>query len=170
MPAIHAIYAHHVRHGLATFEEDPPAVAELSSRRAAILSLGLPHLAAEIDGLVVGYCYASPYRPRPAYRHSLEDAVYVADGRAGEGIGKALLGALIERCEAGPWRQMVAVIGDSGNAGSIALHRSLGFRPVGTLRAVGFKHGRWVDTVVMQRALGDGGASLPAHGGGTRAP
>src|SRR4051812_15222355 len=142
MPAVAAIYAHHVLHGLATFEETPPTVAEMLSRRAAVLARGLPYLVAEIDGAGVGYCYATSYRPRPAHRHTLEDSVYVAEGLGGRGIGRALLAALVRRCEAGPWRQMIAVIGDSGNAGSIALHRSLGFQPAGTLRAVGFKLGR----------------------------
>ena len=161
MAAIQPIYAHHVLHGLATFEIVPPSVAELVSRRAATRQLGLPYLAAEIGGRIVGYSYATVYRPRPAYRHTVENSVYVAEGPAGQGIGRALLSALIERCEAGPWRQMVAIVGDGDNAGSIALHRSLGFRPVGTLQAVGFKLGRWVDSVLMQRALGPGSGTLP---------
>jgi L-amino acid N-acyltransferase YncA len=160
MVAIQAIYAHHVRHGLATFEETPPSVEDMLSRRAAVLDAGLPYLAAEQDGRVVGYSYATAYRPRPAYRNTIEDSVYVAEGLGGQGIGKRLLLALIMRCESGPWRQMLAVIGNSGNAGSIALHRSLGFEHVGTLRSVGFKLGRWVDTVLMQRAIG-AGDSLP---------
>ena len=122
---------------------------------------GLPYLVAKLDGQVVGYAYASPYRARSAYRFSIENSVYVGDGMAGSGIGGALLDALLARCEKGPWRQMVAIIGDSGNEGSIALHRSRGFRKVGTLRAVGFKRGRWVDTVLMQRELGAGSATLP---------
>ncbi len=162
MPAIQAIYAHHVLHGLATFEEVPPSVDDMVARRAAVLNAGLPYLAAWIDERVVGYAYATAYRPRPAYRHTIEDSVYVAQGSSGRGIGSALLRALIERCERGPWRQMLAVIGNSGNTGSIALHRSLGFEPIGTLHAVGFKLGRWVDTVLMQRALGDGDRSAPS--------
>ncbi|HEX6723044.1 MAG TPA: GNAT family N-acetyltransferase [Burkholderiaceae bacterium] len=162
MPAIQAIYAHHVLHGLATFEEVPPPVDEMVARRAAVLKARLPYLAARIGDQVVGYAYATAYRPRPAYRHTIEDSVYVAHGLGGRGIGGALLQALIERCERGPWRQMLAVIGNSGNAGSIALHRSLGFEPIGTLHAVGFKLGRWVDTVLMQRALGDGDHSVPS--------
>lgn len=125
-----------------------------------MLALGLPYLVAELDTRVVGYCYATTYRSRPAYRNTIEDSVYVADGMQGRGIGMALLAALIARCETGPWRQMVAVIGDSGNAGSIALHERLGFRRMGTLEAVGFKLGRWVDTVLMQRALGAGSSTL----------
>jgi L-amino acid N-acyltransferase YncA len=163
MAAVHAIYARHVLHGLATFEEVPPSVDELIARRAAVIDAGLPYLVAEHRGAVVGYSYASSYRPRPAYRHAIEDSVYVADGLAGRGIGAALLAALITRCEAGPWRQMIAIIGDTGNAASIALHRRYGFAPVGTLHAVGFKLGRWVDTVLMQRALGPGAAAPPDH-------
>ena len=168
MPAIQAIYAHQVTHGLATFEEVPPTADELRRRRACVLRLGLPYLAAELNGRVVGYCYARAYRPRPAYRNTIEDSVYVAEGMVGCGIGRALLAALISRCERGPWRQMVAVIGDSGNAGSIIIHERLGFRRVGTLRSVGFKLGRWVDTVLMQRPLaaaGDEGPMGPAHAG-----
>lgn len=161
MAAIQAIYAHEVLRGLATFEETPPSTAEMLARRAGVLALGLPYLAAEIEGRIVGYSYATGYRPRPAYRYTVEDSVYVADGMHGRGIGRALLSGLIERCEAGPWRQMVAVIGNSGNAGSIALHRQLGFRLVGTFEAVGFKLGRWVDTVLMQRPLGPGGEAPP---------
>jgi phosphinothricin acetyltransferase len=160
LPAIQAIYAHEVLHGLATFEEMPPTADELLRRRAGILELGLPYLTAELDGRVVGYSYATTFRPRPAYRHTVEDSVYVAEGMQGNGIGTALLGALIERCETGPWRQMIAVIGDSDNAGSIALHQRLGFRHTGTLDATGFKFGRWVDTVLMQRALGPGSDTL----------
>jgi L-amino acid N-acyltransferase YncA len=159
--AVREIYAHHVMKGLASFEETPPDAKELASRREGVLALGLPYLIAEHEGRVVGYAYASPYRSRSAYRHSLEDSVYVRDGFAGRGFGRALLAALIGRCEAGPWRQMVAVIGDSANAASIELHRKLGFREVGTIEAVGFKFGRWVDSVLMQRALGPGDRTLP---------
>jgi len=159
--AIERIYAHHVRHGLASFEEVPPTIEELRSRRARVLEWGLPYLAAELHGEVVGYAYADTYRPRPAYRYTVEDSVYVEEGLHGLGFGSALLAALIERCEAGPWREMLAVIGDSANGGSIALHRRLGFRHVGTFESVGFKLGRWVDTVLMQRALGAGGRSPP---------
>ena len=154
MATIQAIYAHEVSHGLASFEEVPPSLDEMASRRARILGHGLPYLAAELDGRVVGYSYAAAYRERPAYRGTIEDSVYVAEGMQGRGAGRALLAALIVRCEEGPWRQMVAVIGDGANAGSIALHARLGFRCVGTLKAVGFKFGRSIDTVLMQRALG----------------
>lgn len=161
MAAVQRIYAHHVRHGLATFETEPPDLTEMVSRRVAVLALGLPYLVAEEAGAVVGYCYATSYQLRPAYRYTVEDSVYVADGMAGRGIGRALLTALIARCETGPWRQMVAVIGNSENGGSIRLHESLGFDHVGTMRAVGFKLGRWVDTVFMQRALGAGSDKAP---------
>jgi phosphinothricin acetyltransferase len=166
IPAIEQIYAREVLHGLATFEEIPPTADELLSRRENVLALGLPYLVAELDGRVAGYCYAMTYRPRPAYRNTIEDSVYVADGMQGRGVGRALLGALIARCETGPWRQMVAVIGDSGNTGSITLHARLGFRHAGTLEAVGFKLGRWVDTVLMQRALGAGSGALQDDLGG----
>jgi len=161
MPVVQAIYAHHVLHGLATFEEVPPTVAELAERRASVLAQQLPYLVAELGGELVGYCYATSYRPRPAYRFTVEDSVYVADQLGGRGVGAALLGELIARCEAGRWRQMIAIIGDSENAGSIALHRRLGFAHIGTLRSVGFKLGRWVDSVVMQRALGPGDGEAP---------
>jgi L-amino acid N-acyltransferase YncA/uncharacterized protein YjiS (DUF1127 family) len=161
MGRVQQIYAHHVLHGLATFEEAPPSTDELLSRRASVLAMGLPYLIAERDGQVIGYCYATAYRPRAAYRFSIEDSVYLADGLGGQGIGTALLWELITRCQQGPWRQMLAVIGNSGNAGSIALHRRLGFRTIGTFESVGFKLGRWVDTVLMQRALGEGGQTPP---------
>ena len=161
LPAIQEIYAYHVMHGLASFEESAPAAEELRKRREAVLALKLPYLVAEIDGRIAGYAYASPYRARSAYRHSLEDSVYVRDGEGGKGVGAALLAAIIERCEQGPWRQMVAVIGDSQNLASIGLHRKLGFRVVGTLEAVGFKFGRWVDSVLMQRPLGPGSRTQP---------
>ena len=147
------IYAHHVLHGLASFEEVPPPASELLTRMKSVRELGAPYLAAEIDGRVVGYSYATLYRTRSAYRFTLEDSVYVREGFAGRGIGRTLLEALLDRCQAGPWEQMIAVIGDSANRASIELHRALGFREVGTLRAVGFKLGRWVDSVLMQRAL-----------------
>ena len=161
MGDVQAIYAFHVWQGLATFEEAPPSTQELLSRRASVLALGLPYLIAEIDGRVVGYSYATDYRPRTAYRYTIEDSVYVADGQHGRGIGTRLLAQLIARCEHGPWRQMLAVIGHSGNAASIALHRRLGFEPVGTFKSVGFKLGRWVDTVLMQRSLSAGDSINP---------
>lgn len=161
VPAIQQIYAHHVLHGSASFETAAPGVDEMKARRAQVLAAQLPYLVAEAGGEVVGFCYAAVYRPRPAYRHTVENSVYVAHDRAGRGIGSALLEVLVARCEAGPWRQMLAVIGDSANAGSIALHRRMGFQHVGTLASVGFKFGRWLDTLLMQRALGSGDGSLP---------
>ncbi|MEM7424635.1 MAG: N-acetyltransferase family protein [Pseudomonadota bacterium] len=158
---IASIYAHEVLHGLATFEEVPPSVAELDRRRLEVVDFGLPYLVAELDGKIAGYAYAGRFRPRPAYRNAVENSVYVAAVQRGRGVGRALLTALIEHCESGPWRQMIAVIGDSGNAGSIGLHEALGFHHVGIVRSVGFKHGRWVDTVMMQRALGEGDHTLP---------
>ena len=161
MHAVTKIYATHVLHGLASFEEIPPSLEDMQSRRASVLQLGLPYLVAVMDGRVVGYSYATFYRTRPAYRYTVEDSVYVEDGLNGRGIGTVLLAELIARCERGPWRQMLAVIGDSGNAGSIALHRRMGFTPAGSLTAVGFKLGRWVDSVFMQRALGAGDSTFP---------
>ena len=160
--AIQSIYAHHVLHGLASFEETPPDSAELMRRWRAIADAGLPYLcASENNGALVAYAYAGPYRPRSAYRFTVEDSVYVAPGQAGRGIGRALLRQLIEICANLGKRQMIAVIGDSGNAASIALHRACGFELTGTFQAIGFKHGRWVDSVLMQRALGPGGTSQP---------
>jgi len=161
LPAIRDIYAHHVLHGVATFELDPPSLDEIQARHRALAEQGMPYLVAESGGEILGYCYAGPYRPRPAYRYTLEDSVYIRHDAAGRGIGRALLAELIARGEAGGWRQMVAVIGDSANAGSVALHAALGFEPTGTLRAVGYKHGRWVDTVIMQRTLGAGNSTAP---------
>jgi phosphinothricin acetyltransferase len=161
MAAVQAIYAHHVLHGLASFEEEPPSLDEMKARREAVLARGLPYLVAESNGEILGYSYASSFRPRPGYRYTIEDSVYVRDGAHGRGIGAALLRELIPLCEAGPARQLLAIIGDSGNAASIALHRRFGFEMIGTLRSVGFKLGRWVDTVYMQRALGQGDTTLP---------
>ena len=159
IPAIRRIYAHHVLHGTASFEEEPPDEAELARRRDELVRRGFPHLVAVQDGAVRGYAYAGPYRTRAAYRYTVENSVYVEAALARRGIGAALLAALIARCEAGGWRQMVAIIGDSANRPSIALHERAGFRLVGTLRGVGCKFGRTLDTVLMQRALGDGAAA-----------
>jgi L-amino acid N-acyltransferase YncA len=153
MDQVRAIYAHHVLHGAASFEEEPPPLVEMQRRRAEALARGMPYLVADIGGRVAGYSYVSPYRTRPAYRFTLENSVYVVHTQSRGGIGRALLAELIARCEAGDWRQMVAVIGDSANTASIGLHAALGFRHIGTLHAVGFKFGRWIDSVLMQRAL-----------------
>jgi len=163
MPAIQAIYAHHVRTGLASFEETPPDVEEMRRRRADILARGLPYVVVECGTQIGGYAYAGPYRTRSAYRFSVEDSVYVAPGLTGKGIGRLALAEIIERCRAAGLRQMVAVIGDSANTGSIVLHERLGFRRAGVLTAVGFKFGRWVDSVLMQRALGPGDENLPTE-------
>ncbi|WP_341704638.1 N-acetyltransferase family protein [Ferrovibrio sp.] len=168
LSAIADIYAHHVLHGYASFETVPPDAAELGQRRAAIVAKGLPYLAAEIDGRIVGYAYAGPYRPRIAYRFAVEDSIYVASDAPRRGIGRALLAALIDDCTRQGYRQMVAVIGDTRNMGSIGLHAALGFRVVGTLPSIGFKHGRWVDSVFMQRPLGRGDGDLPAADPGSR--
>ncbi len=168
MGAIQQIYAQHVRFGTASFEEAVPDTAELIQRRAGVLGQGLPYLVAEAEGRVLGYAYASAYRARSAYRFSIEDSIYVAEGLAGRGIGTRLMSTLIARCEAGPWRQMIAVIGDSDNAASIALHRAFGFRHTGTLRSIGFKFGRWIDSVLMQRDLGAGDSKLPIEGTAAR--
>lgn len=161
LPQVQKIYAHHVLNGLASFEETPPDLAEMTRRFEATLARGLPYLAAEAGTEILGYAYVGPYRPRPAYRFSVENSVYVAPGLEGRGVGRALLEELIARCTALGLRQMIAVVGDSGHLPSIAFHESLGFTRVGTLRAVGFKFGRWVDSVILQRALGGGDATPP---------
>jgi phosphinothricin acetyltransferase len=164
LPAIHAIYAHHVLGGLASFEEEPPSPAELRRRYDEVRARKLPYLAAELDGAVAGYGYCAPYRARSAYRYALEDSVYVRHDAHGRGVGRALLAELIRACEALGYRQMVAIIGDSAHAASIGLHESQGFLRVGTLRAVGFKFGRWVDSVIMQRPRGAGDSTKPYSG------
>jgi phosphinothricin acetyltransferase len=161
LPAIHSIYAHHVLHGLASFEEEPPSVEEIGRRYRDITGRGLPYLVAEYGVDVAGYGYCAPYRARSAYRYALEDSVYVRHDMTGRGVGKALLDELIVRCEALGYRQIIAVIGDSGHAASIGVHAACGFLRVGTLRSVGFKFGRWVDSVLMQRPLGPGDATRP---------
>jgi phosphinothricin acetyltransferase len=161
IPAIAAIYGHWVVHGLASFELDPPDAAEMARRRDAVLAGGYPYLVAERDGRVLGYAYASAYRSRPAYRFAVENSIYVAPGEGRAGIGAALLDALVEACAARGFRLMVAVIGDSANAASIALHARAGFAPAGLLPAIGWKHGRWVDSVLMTRPLGPGAATPP---------
>ena len=160
-PAITAIYAESVANGRGTFELEPPDEAEMRMRFAGVAALGLPRLAAEIGGLVVGYAYAAPFRTRQAYRYMVEDSIYVAPQARGRGVAGSLLDALIARCEGLGLRQMVAVIGDSENHGSIALHRTRGFQDAGVFKAAGWKHDDWRDVVFMQRALNDGGRTPP---------
>ena len=163
MPAVQRIYEHYVLSSLATFEETPPSLDVMLTRRRVVVDGGLPYLVAERNGEVVGYAYAGAYHARPAYRFTVEDSVYVAEEMRGCGVGAALLGALLGRCEEGPWRQMIAVVGDSANARSIALHRRFGFERVGVLQSVGHKFGRWVDAPILQRPLGAGDREAPAE-------
>nr|WP_132925145.1 GNAT family N-acetyltransferase [Sodalis ligni] len=159
--AIRDIYAWHVINGIASFETEPPSLAEMLARRASVLEKGLPWLTAKRDGQVLGYCYLGLYRTRYAYRFTVEDSVYVHPDWGGQGIGSLLLSQAIGRAERGGWRQMLAIIGNSENRGSIRLHEKLGFSQTGIMTAVGFKHGRWVDTLLMQRPLGEGQTTLP---------
>ena len=159
--AITGIYAHAVRHGTASFETEPPDEAEMARRQAALAAGGYPFLVAELAGAVAGYAYAGPYRTRPAYRFTVEDSIYVAPQAQRGGIGRALLERLLDDAQARGFRQMIAVIGDSAQTPSIALHRACAFRLIGTFEAVGFKFDRWLDSVLMQRALGLGGATAP---------
>ena len=161
LAAVTAIYAHHVRHGTGTFELEPPDEAQMRGRREAVIAAGWPWLVVEQAGQIAGFAYANLYRLRPAYRYCVEDSVYVAPQLQRLGAGRALVGELLRRCEALGARQMVAVIGDSANAGSIGLHLALGFETCGILRDSGWKFGRWVDTVLMQRSLGAGAGSAP---------
>ena len=163
IPAITAIYAHWVTHGLASFEVDPPDPTEMARRRDAVLAAGFPYLVAEAPEGLLGYAYASAYRTRPAYRFSVENSVYVAPGAGRRGIGLALMEEVIAQCTGAGFRQMVAVIGDSGSAASIALHKRAGFTTAGLLKAAGWKHGRWVDSVLMQRPLGAGAEAPPEN-------
>jgi len=156
LPAIQAIYAHAVLHGTGTFETEVPDVTEMTRRRAEVLSRGLPFLVAEVDGGVAGYAYANFFRPRLAYRYCLEDSIYLSPTAQGKGLGRLLLAELIARCEAAGGRQMLAVIGDAGNKGSVGLHTALGFSHTGVLKSSGWKFGRWLDVVLMQRQLGQG--------------
>jgi phosphinothricin acetyltransferase len=161
MDAVTAIYAHHVLHGVASFETEAPSAADMRRRRADVVARGLPYLVATDDGSVVGYAYASLYRLRAAYANTVENSVYVRPDATGRGIGQRLLSALIDACEASGLRQMVAVVGDSANVASTRLHEKLGFRRVGVLTNVGFKHGRWLDSVLLQRGLGEGARTPP---------
>lgn len=161
LPAITAIYRDAVLHGTATFELEPPDLAEMTRRFEALAKGGFPYLVAVREDVVVGYAYTGPYRPRPAYRFTVENSVYLDPAAHGQRIGTRLMQDLITGCETRGYRQMIAVIGDSANAASINLHTRTGFDMIGTHPSVGFKFGRWLDTVMMQRALGEGDASLP---------
>jgi L-amino acid N-acyltransferase YncA len=164
--AVAAIYGHHVLNSTGTFEETPPSEPEIAARIAAVAALRLPYLVAQGDGgRVTGFAYASAFRPRPAYRYTAEDSVYIHPDHMGRGVGKALVAEVIDACAALGVRQMIAVIGDSANAGSIGLHRSLGFQDAGVGRAFGFKFGRWVDVVWMQKTLGPGSDTTPTGEG-----
>ena len=161
IPAIQQIYEHAVLHGTGTFETDVPDRAEMARRRTEVLSRSLPYLVAERDGQVLGYAYANYFRPRLAYRYFVEDSIYLSPQAQGQGIGRLLLAELIARCEAAGARQMIAVIGDSQNQGSIGVHKTLGFEQNGVLKSAGWKFGRWLDVVMMQRQLGQGDTSSP---------
>ena len=161
LPSIQSIYAHHVKHGLASFEEIAPPLEEIKRRYEDIIRQGFPYLVAEDKGEILGYGYCSLYRTRSAYRHTLEDSIYVKQGQQAKGVGKAVLSELIVLCTALNYRQIIAVIGDSANAGSIKLHASLGFVRAGLLRSTGYKFGRWVDSVYMQLPLGAGDSTKP---------
>ena len=164
-PQIQAIYAHHVAHGTGTFEEVAPGVEGTEQRIADVLDRSLPYLVAEEDDRIVGFAYASPFRLRSAYRYSAEDSVYVAPGRQGQGLGRRLLGELIVACEARGLRQLIAVIGDSSNAGSVGVHRACGFEMIGAAKGMGFKHDRFLDVVFMQKALNGGTDGTPDWSG-----
>lgn len=161
MSEVQQIYAHHVIYGLSSFETEAPSLEEMLLRRKNVLSKGLPYLVARQNGVVLGYCYLSPYRPRYAYRFTVEGSVYIAEGHQGKGTGKRLMVEAIARAEQGGWRQMMAVIGNSENTASLRLHQALGFQVIGQLTGVGFKHGRWLNTIMMQKSLGEGDTSTP---------
>lgn len=162
IPSIQEIYARHVLEGSATFEEIPPSVTEMAERLQTVKTAGLPWLVAACGEQIYGYCYAAHYHKRSAFRYTLENSIYIRHEQRGRRIGTELLKQLIARCEAGPWRKMIAVIGDSSNIGSISLHRKQGFTFGGALHSAGFKHGRWVDIILMERALGEGDTTAPA--------
>jgi L-amino acid N-acyltransferase YncA len=161
MPAIQEIYAHYVLNSSSSFEEDAPTVAEMTARWQKIQSRKMPFLVAMVGKRIAGYAYGGPYRERSAYRYTIEDSIYIAPDMLGRGVGNALMEELIKRCTALGYRQMIAVIGDSTNAASLAIHSRHGFRVIGALSSSGFKFGRWADAVLMQRPLGDGDSTLP---------
>jgi L-amino acid N-acyltransferase YncA len=161
IPAITAIYGHHVLHGTGTFETEPPTAEDMAARRADVLSKKLPYLVAERDGELLGFAYCNWFKPRPAYRYSAEDSIYLADSARGQGLGARLLAALSDACEAMGVRKLIAVIGDSANAGSIGVHRTQGFSHVGVLKDCGWKFGAWRDVVLMEKVLGEGSSTHP---------
>ena len=161
LPEITAIYAHHVLHGTGTFETTPPSETEMAGRRADVLAKGLPWLVAEQDGKVQGYAYCQWFKPRPAYRFSAEDSIYLHPDAAGKGLGKLLLAELMRQAEATGVRKLIAVIGDSNNGGSVGVHRALGFAPVGVLKSCGWKFGKWLDVVLMDKSLGEADLTPP---------
>jgi phosphinothricin acetyltransferase len=161
VPDITAIYAHHVLHGTGTFETTPPTETDMAARRADVLAKGLPWLVAEDGGRILGYAYCQWFKPRPAYRFSAEDSIYLAAGAAGKGLGRELLAELTRHAQAAGVRKLIAVIGDSGNAGSVGVHRALGFNEVGVLKSCGWKFGKWLDVVLMEKFLGAGDTTPP---------
>lgn len=161
LPAITAIYGHHVLHGTGTFETTPPTESDMADRRADVLGKGLPHLVAEDSGQVMGFAYCQWFKPRPAYRFSAEDSIYLHPDACGKGLGRELLSALAAQAEVAGIRKLIAVIGDSANAGSIGVHRSLGFSHVGVFKSCGWKFGQWLDIVLMEKALGEGDTTTP---------
>jgi L-amino acid N-acyltransferase YncA len=169
LPAITAIYAHHVLNGTGTFETVPPTLDEMTARRADVLAKGLPFLVTEDGGQVLGYAYCQWFKPRPAYRFSAEDSIYLHPDAAGKGLGKQLLAVLCDQAQAAGIRKLIAVIGDSANGASIGVHRSLGFEQVGVLKSCGWKFGKWLDVVLMDKTLGQGDMSPPAETGATLA-
>ena len=162
IPAITAIYGHHVLHSTGTFETEAPGIADMTARRADVLSKGLPYLVAEEDGRIAGFAYGNWFKPRPAYRYSVEDSIYLAPDAHRKGLGRALLAELLARCETAGIRKVMAIIGDSANAGSIGVHRALGFEQVGIIQSCGWKFGAWRDIVIMQITLGMGDTQPPA--------
>jgi phosphinothricin acetyltransferase len=163
LPAICAIYGHHVLHATGTFETEPPTLAQMAERRADVATRGLPYLVLEEDGLVLGFAYCQWFKPRPAYRFSAEDSIYLHPQACGRGLGRLLLAALADAAHQAGLRKLIAVIGDSANTASIGVHRAIGFEPAGVIRACGWKFGRWLDIVLMEKTLGDGDRSAPSQ-------
>jgi L-amino acid N-acyltransferase YncA len=161
LPAITAIYGHHVLHGTGTFETDPPSETDMAARRADVLAKGLPYLVAEDEGRVLGYAYCQWFKPRPAYRFSAEDSIYLHPDAQGKGLGKELLAELERQAESAGIRKLIAVIGDSANQGSVGVHRTLGFKPAGVIQSCGWKFGKWLDIVLMEKQIGAGDSTPP---------